>query len=266
MKITSLLLAALLVPVIAYSSSSRIPPPVERVENSTTYFLTPSIGESMTAEVGESLYQEGIKTTSKRYRAILKEGATSKMDRGYVLTVKAGAEGQMLMRPESHLPLLCFMTHGTGILGVFGDNNVVGCLVDSSNSQVFDASMFQSYGNRFKLSNPVPYEVKVAETTVENREDFYVDVLYQGVSKGEVKISYREFSSGVARPAFTQDVSYELEPNGTATIGFKGMRIKILKATSQNLQYVLEQPMPSMAKYRAEAKDKASSKPGVWWQ
>lgn len=260
------IMAALLVPAVAIGAPTRILPPVERVEQSSTYFLTPSIGESMTVEVGESLYQEGRKTTSKRYRATLKDGATSKMDNGYVLTVRPGYQGEMLMRPDSRAPLMCFTTENTGIMGLFGDKNVIGCLVDTHKTQVFDASMFPNYGNIFTLSSPVPYDVKITETTVENRDDFYVDVLYQGVSKGEVKISYREFSSGVARPAFTQDVSYELEPNGTATIGFKGMRVKILKATSQNIQYILEQPMPSMAKYRAEAKDRAWPKPGVWPQ
>jgi hypothetical protein len=266
MKKSAAVLAALLMASLAHSAPPRIADPVERVEQSTTYFLTPSIGEVKTAEVGESLYHEGIKTLSKRFRATLKEGATSKMDRGYVLTVRAGMEAQMLMRPDSHVPLLCFMTQPTGVMGFFGDSNVLGCLVDSNNMQVFDASMFKSYGNRFSLSNPVPYEIKVTETVMQSRDDFYVDVLYHGVSKGEVKISYREFSAGIARPAFTQDVSYELEPNGTALIGFKGMRLKILKATSQNLEYILEQPMPSMAKYRAEATNKAQSKPGVWWQ
>ena len=82
----------------------------------------------------------------------------------------------------------------------------------------------------------------------------YVDVLYQGTSKGEVKISYREFSHGLARAAFTQDVSYELDPDGTAVIGFKGMRIKVLKATGHDIKYILEQPMPSLTKYRAELK------------
>lgn len=96
----------------------------------------------------------------------------------------------------------------------------------------------------------MPYQVEVTETAVENHDDFYVDVLYQGTSKGEAKISYREFSAGIARPAFTQDVAYELAPDGSTMIAFKGMRIKVLKATGQNIRYIVEQPMPSMTKYR----------------
>jgi hypothetical protein len=45
-----------------------------------------------------------------------------------------------------------------------------------------------------------------------------------------------------------------LEQGGTGIIGFKGMRIKVLKATGHDLRYILEQPMPSMTKCRAYQK------------
>jgi len=234
----------------SHAAPARVAPPVDRVEQTTSYFLRPSIGEVSTAEVGESLYKEGIRTVSKRYKAILKTGGSSKMDRGYLLTVKAGYGGQMLVR--GGVPMLCFVTENTGMVGLFGDKNVLGCLADIGNKQEFTRSLFPHYAGMFPLSAPIPYEVSVTETEMENPDDFFVDVLYQGTSKGEVKISYREYSHGLARPAFTQDVSYELEKDGSAAIGFKGMRIKVLKATGQDIQYILEQPMPSLTKYRAE--------------
>jgi len=237
-------------PIVSIAAPQRIAPPVERVEEIRQYFIKPAIGAVASAEVGDSLYQEGIRTVSKHFRAVLKTAAESKMDNGYVLSVPAGSEGQMMMRRDG-TPLLCFMTRPTGMLGFFGDANVVGCLVDSDRKQVFDFSTFEQYDRYFMLSQHVPYDVATTETTVERKDDFYVDVLYQGMSKGEVKISYREFSNGLARPAFTQEISYELEPNGTGIIGFKGLRIKVLKATGHSLDYVLEQPMPSLTKYRA---------------
>ncbi|MCC2960350.1 hypothetical protein LK540_07890 [Massilia sp. IC2-278] len=235
----------------SHAAPARVAPPVDRVEQATSYFLRPAIGEVSTAEVGESLYKEGIRTVSKRYQAVLKAGGSSKMDRGYVLTVKAGYGGQMLVR--GGIPMLCFTTENTGVVGFFGDRNVLGCLADIGKNQEFTRSLFPHYAGMFPVSAPIPYEVSVTETETENPDDFFVDVLYQGTSKGEVKISYREYSHGIARPAFTQDVSYELQKDGTAAIGFKGMRIKVLKATGQDIQYILEQPMPSMTKYRAES-------------
>lgn len=237
----------------AVAAPPRIGPPVERIDQSTSYFLRPAVGDVSTAEVGESLYKEGIRTVSKRFNAILKSDVTSKMDNGYTLSLKAGSGGQMLMRSDTHAPLLCFVMQPTGLIGLFGDSNVLGCLVDVDKNQIFESSMFGMYDMAFALSSPAPYDVAVTETAAESPDDFHVDVLYQGTSKGEVKISYREYSKGIARPAFTQDVSYELQPDGTASIGFKGMRIKVLKATGQDIRYILEQPMPSLTKYRAES-------------
>ncbi|MDN2710646.1 hypothetical protein O0880_14570 [Janthinobacterium sp. SUN118] len=232
------------------NAAPRILPPVERVENVSSYFLSPKVGEVAKAEVGESLYKEGTKTLLTKYRATLKEDASSTMANGYKLSIKAGAQGVMLMRPDTKMPLLCFVTNNTGLMGFFGDSNVTGCLADINGDQVFRQSMFKEYQGYFPLEKPVPYDVKKTETLIESRDDFHVDVLYQGVSRGEVKISYREFSGGMARPAFNQDIAYELGSDGTATIGFKGMRIRVLKANSEMIEYVIDQPMPSLAKYR----------------
>lgn len=166
------------------------------------------------------------------------------MDRGYQLSVKAGSSGKLMARGPAKTPMLCFRTKNTGVVGFFGDRNVDGCLVDTKGSQVFDRSTFPDYDRYFELSAPVPYELTETEAVTEEEPEFTVQFLYQGLSKGAVKIAYREFIKGMARPAFDQDVSYELEPDGTGTIGFKGMRIKVLKANGHSISYILEQPMP----------------------
>ncbi|WP_295996369.1 hypothetical protein [Rugamonas sp.] len=257
----------LIVSACAFAAPSRVLPPVARIEKASTYFLAPTVGEASTAEVGESLYTEGIRTVTRKFRATLKAGATSTMDRGYVLKVNPGTQVAMKMRPENNLPVACFTTNNTGIIGFFGDRNVVGCLIDEDKKNIFTAAMFEGYAPRFPLSNPVPYDVEVTETAIEEKDDFYVDMLYQGLSKGEVKISYREFSGGYARPAFTQDVAYELAADGTTTLAFKGLRIKVLKATGSTISYVLETPLPTMMKYRVPASSGSDTgAPKPWYQ
>jgi len=41
----------------------------------------------------------------------------------------------------------------------------------------------------------------------------------------------------MSRPSFTQDIDYELNKNGNTIIGFKGLRIEILKATNIDITY-----------------------------
>jgi hypothetical protein len=53
----------------------------------------------------------------------------------------------------------------------------------------------------------------------------------------KIKISFREFKNDIARPAFTQDIEYQLDENGKANVGFKGLRIEILKATNYDIEY-----------------------------
>ncbi|MGZ5207947.1 MAG: hypothetical protein ACXWB0_02925 [Sulfuricurvum sp.] len=69
-------------------------------------------------------------------------------------------------------------------------------------------------------------------------DSFKYEALYQGRIDNKIKISFREFKDDMARPAFTQDIDYELDnKNGEAIVGFKGLRIKILKATNMDITY-----------------------------
>ena len=222
-------------------------------ETVANYFIVPQIGEVANAEVGDALYKEGIKTVHTTYRVTIKEPGSINMGSDLVLKANVGVGGELLYTGD-RIPTLCiYVKTVIGLAKMFGSDDVIGCLVDRQKNQAFDGAAFLQKAKVFPATTPIAYDLKKTEKAVETPSDFHVDVLYQGVSKGEVKLSYREFSGGVARPAFTQDVSYELDKNGMVDIGFKGMRIKILKATSQGLQYILEQPMPSLLKYRTQA-------------
>ena len=49
------------------------------------------------------------------------------------------------------------------------------------------------------------------------------------------------FSDDMARPAFTQDLTYDLADGDE--IGFRGARIKVLKATNTAITYVVLKPL-----------------------
>ena len=50
-----------------------------------------------------------------------------------------------------------------------------------------------------------------------------------------LKFIYREYINDMARPAFNQELQYDL--NESNIIGFKGLRIEVIKATNTNIQY-----------------------------
>lgn len=220
----TLLTGCVVPPLISQPKSSD-----ERIRSE---FFEPKVGVLAKREVGESLLRRGISSVTRTSVVTVLDVASSTMDLGHTLNVAAGTTGPLQYRSDNSLPMMCARTNGA----------IIACLVDTDKDGLFDQSMFASRDKYFPLAAPVRYKIASTERVVEDSADFHVDVLYQGLTKGEVKISFREFKGGLARPAFTQDVSYELEKDGTTIIAFKGMRIKVLKATSMDISYVVEKP------------------------
>lgn len=236
-------------------------------EASTAYVLKPGIGEIARAEVGESLYSEAARTLTREYEGTIATAVAAKLQ-GYELNVVANSVRPMVYKPSDRRPMMCFPVTQTVMRAIFGAKRYYGCLVDTQGNKTFDKATFEHQGGDYPLETPVPYSLRTIETTSTEQDSFQIDVLYQGMSKGEVKISYRESLNGTARPAFTQDVAYELAPDGTALIGFKGMRLKVLKATGQYIEYVIEQTIPSFTKTRAELQEQSNPKDVTkpWYQ
>lgn len=66
-------------------------------------------------------------------------------------------------------------------------------------------------------------------------DGFQQTLLYSGRIGNKINISYREFSNNVARPAFNNDVEYDLSES--MTIGYKGAEIEIIEATNRMIKY-----------------------------
>lgn len=64
---------------------------------------------------------------------------------------------------------------------------------------------------------------------------FKKEFIYNGKSNNTLKFVYREFVQDWARPAFTQELQYDL--NESNIIGFKGLRIEVLKSTNTTIEY-----------------------------
>jgi len=110
------------------------------------------------------------------------------------------------------------------------------CLGDEGNIGSFTSYGYTFQPTRSMLQNPVQYKI-IPTPPVLGADSFKYDALYQGRSGNKIKISFREFIGNTARPAFTQDVDYELDNNGEAIVGFKGLRIKVIKATNVDISY-----------------------------
>lgn len=69
----------------------------------------------------------------------------------------------------------------------------------------------------------------------QSNESFQQTLIYSGKVGQKINIGYREFSSNSARPAFNNDVEYDLSQS--KQIGYKGALLEIIEATNQNITY-----------------------------
>ena len=72
-------------------------------------------------------------------------------------------------------------------------------------------------------------------------DGFRRELIYTGASGGSVRLTYREFVNSMARPAFTQDLSFDLSPG--VEIGYKGARLKVIGAGGTSIEYELLKPL-----------------------
>ncbi|TAL04287.1 MAG: hypothetical protein EPO08_01760 [Rhodospirillaceae bacterium] len=86
-----------------------------------------------------------------------------------------------------------------------------------------------------EISPPLHYGPELVASS-SGRPSFKYELLYQGISKGTLKLAYREFINDLARPAFSQDVVYDLATFPT-TLTFRNLKIEISKADNDGITY-----------------------------
>ncbi len=70
---------------------------------------------------------------------------------------------------------------------------------------------------------------------IRSADSFQQTLIYSGKVGEKINVGYREFSGDVARPAFNNEVEYDLSES--KTIGYKGARIEVIEATNEFIKY-----------------------------
>ena len=87
--------------------------------------------------------------------------------------------------------------------------------------------------NRVKIDND--YDVITNMKRFSDDDSFIQEFIYNGRVDNSIKFIYREFTESLARPSFQQEIQYDLDQSNI--IGFKEMKIKIIQATNQQIEY-----------------------------
>ena len=66
---------------------------------------------------------------------------------------------------------------------------------------------------------------------------FKGELIYSGISKNTIKITYREYLENLARPAFYQELTYDLDQSDL--IQFKSLKIRVLRADNSAIKFIV---------------------------
>lgn len=69
----------------------------------------------------------------------------------------------------------------------------------------------------------------------EDQPSFKQEFIYNGRYQDNLKFIYREFSKDLARPAFTQEVQYDIA--NESVVGFKNLLIEVVEASNTKIRY-----------------------------
>src|SRR2546427_4254284 len=78
-------------------------------------------------------------------------------------------------------------------------------------------------------------EFERGKQPIATANSFQQTLIYSGRVGDKIKAGYREFSNNLARPAFNNDVEYDLRES--SVIGYKGARIEVVEATNEHINY-----------------------------
>lgn len=131
-----------------------------------------------------------------------------------------------------------------GAFGLMGAHPAAGVFIPADPTAEPRAYWENAYGMRATGKAPGLRIERHVEPT-ELGQGFRRELIYSGIAQGTVRLTYREFLSDMARPAFTQELSYDLAAGDE--IGFRGARLKVLKATNVALRYQVLKPLDAPA-------------------
>jgi hypothetical protein len=206
-----------------------------KIYHSPTVIDYPSIEELKTVELGESLVYKDKQTTipaidiDKPFEHYVENlGIKEKVTLLPGRYVESGNDAHGKYYLASSGKFLANEKPIKGECGVYVNDS------DSMLTEIYCIAQSGAKGAPLTyIANGIPFTKSVHQTRDEL--SFRKELVYAGISQNMVSILYREFTNDMARPAYSQDLKYDLSES--KTFGFRGSRFEIIKATNQGLTY-----------------------------
>jgi len=183
----------------------------------------PSIGQVMTAYVGDQLVQKGVIVEEK------------------VLRVNSLIQGALYDIPQGDYPQVGynekynFFSSSGVITAALADRHKALQLAKKSGTELCVVSVFNAL---YCYKGDYEMKTKISERGT----SFQQTLMYSGRVGDKIKFGYREFSNNLARPAFNNDVEYDLSTSNI--IGYKGAQIEVISSDNSGIKYKVLKNFP----------------------
>ncbi|UAA85957.1 hypothetical protein H2787_05840 [Acinetobacter baumannii] len=185
----------------------------------------PPIGQKATVSVGETMLRQGVITT---YEAIeIKKGT-----KVAYLTFDGNAESNTFLKIGEDAESTYYKI---GIMPQWNKVNPIGTLKLSKSNQPACIIQYTTGLPVCNISQEKPVEYTPKQVHVSDAKSLQQVLYYNGKVGNRINIGYREFFDNMARPAFSNDVEYDLKES--KTIAYKGAIIEIMNADNQSISY-----------------------------
>jgi hypothetical protein len=192
-------------------------------ETKSTKVDYPPVGEVVTAFVGDHLVQKGEVVEEK------------------VLQVNSLIDGALYDIPQGTYPQVGYNERDN----FFSANGVVdSALADPhkvlqlAKKEGAELCVVSVYNSPYCYKGSYDIKAKISERGT----SFQQTLIYSGRVGNKINVGYREFSNSLARPAFNNDVEYDLSTSNI--IGYKGAQIEVLDADNSSIRYRLIKNFP----------------------
>lgn len=183
----------------------------------------PPIGSVNTAYVGDKMLEQGILVE----RDVLSIPSNTKINFAYSLSAgyyqKVGQD-----KKGRYYEAINNISNGGSVQKIAIADSFVSIIL-KPDGQLCVITVFSA--------NNCTNQHSASHTTIGVATDnsFQQTLIYSGKVGNKINIGYREFSSNMARPAFNNDVEYDL--NESHQIGYKGALLDIIDANNQNITF-----------------------------
>lgn len=181
----------------------------------------PPIGVETVAYVGDEMLAKGKQTTVDAISLI--HSASVGVLAGYTFAPGIYTQVGFSQNKIFYTPTQPGMVQASALADPYG-----GMYIDQKNREICGVS---TLGGTVCTSA----EFNEIKHTTNDMLSFQQTLLYSGKVGNKINISYREFSNGQARAAFTHDVEYDL--NSSKIIGYKGAQLELIEANNNSVRY-----------------------------